>query len=205
LRFVLFVEGETESKVLPAFFKSWLDPRLSTPVGIKAVKFQGWGHLCQGVKTKANTYLNGPDKDEIIAVISLLDLYGPDCFPAHLRTVEERVNWGTKKLEDMVGHPRFKHYFAVHELEAWLLSDPQIFPNPVSKVLPSREPELINMQQPPKALLRNLYRTKTKGSYKEIINGTDLFGRLDPNLAYQRCPHLRQMLDDMLDLAVKVS
>jgi len=53
--------------------------------------------------------------------------------------------------------------------------------------------------------LRNLYRTKTKGSYKEIINGTDLFGRLDPNLAYQRCPHLRQMLDDMLDLAVKVS
>jgi len=76
LRFVLLVEGETESKVLPAFFKRWLDPRLSTPVGIKPVKFQGWSDLCQGVKTKANTYLNGPDKDEIIAVISLLDLYG---------------------------------------------------------------------------------------------------------------------------------
>ena len=104
----------------------------------------------------------------------------------------------------MVDHSRFRHYFAVHELEAWLLSDPRIFPNPVSKVIPSREPELINMQQPPKALLRNLYRTKTKTTYKEIIHGTDLFGRLDPNLAYQRCPHLRQMLDDMLDLA-KVS
>ena len=205
MRFVLFVEGETESKVLPAFFKRWLDPRLSTPVGIKPVKFQGWGHLCQGIKTKANTYLNGPDKDEIIAVISLLDLYGPDCFPAHLRTVEERVNWGTKKLEDMVGHSRFRHYFAVHELEAWLLSDPQIFPNQVSKVIPPREPELINMQQPPKALLKNLYRTKTNSTYKEIIHGIDLFGRLDPNLAYQRCPHLRQMLDDMLDLAVKAS
>ncbi|HHV16455.1 MAG TPA: DUF4276 family protein [Gelria sp.] len=205
MRFVLFVEGETESKVLPAFFKRWLDPRLPTPVGIKTVKFQGWSHLCQGVKTKANTYLNGPDKDEVIAVISLLDLYGPDCFPPHLRTVEERVSWGTKKLEDMVGHSRFRHYFAVHELEAWLLSDPQIFPKPVSKVIPSREPELINMQQPPKALLRNLYRIKTKSTYKEIIHGTDLFDRLDPNLAYQRCPHLRWMLDDMLDLAVKVS
>ncbi|NMA64585.1 MAG: DUF4276 family protein [Syntrophomonadaceae bacterium] len=200
MRFVLFVEGETESKVLPAFFKRWLDPQLSRPVGIRTVKFQGWPDLCQGVKTKADRYLNGPDKDEIIAVISLLDLYGPDCFPAHLRTIKERVGWGTRQIEDRVGHPRFKHYFAVHELEAWLLSDPRIFPNPVSRAIPPGEPESINMDRPPKALLKNLYRTKIKSTYKEIIHGTDLFGRLDPNLAYQRCPHLQQMLDDMLHL-----
>lgn len=203
MRFVLFVEGETEQKVLPAFFKRWLDPRLPSPVGIKPVKFKGWGHLCKELKTKANMYLNGPDKDEIIAIISLLDLYGPDCFPTNLQSIEEKVCWGTQKIEDMIAHPRFRHYFAVHELEAWLLSDPQLFPNSVARAIPPKEPELINMQQPPKALLRSLYRTKTNSTYKEIIHGTDLFGRLDPNLAYQKCPYLRQMLDDMLELAIK--
>jgi hypothetical protein len=94
LRFILFVEGETESKVLPDFFKRWLDPRLTKPVGIKPVRFKGWSHLCQEVSIKADKYLNGPDNDEIIAVISLLDLYGPECFPTHLRTTEEKVGWG---------------------------------------------------------------------------------------------------------------
>ena len=77
MKFILFVEGKTERKALPAFLKRWFDERLEKPVGIKAVKFEGWSDLYQGVKTKADTYLNGPDNDDIVAVTSLLDLYGP--------------------------------------------------------------------------------------------------------------------------------
>ena len=201
MRFILFVEGDTESRVLPEFFKRWLDRLLENPVGIKPVKFKGWSHLCQEVAIKADSYLNGPDQNEILAVISLLDLYGPDFYPDNLQTIEDRIRWGTNQIQNKVGDPRFRHYFAVHELEAWLLGDPRIFPRSVAEALPSREPELINMDQPPKALLKNLYRTKLKTTYKEIANGTDLFRRLDPQVAYKKCPHLRQMLDDMLALA----
>ena len=39
MKFVLFVEGYTEKYGVPAFLKRFLDPRLSRPVGIKAVTF----------------------------------------------------------------------------------------------------------------------------------------------------------------------
>lgn len=31
--------------------------------------------------------------------------------------------------------------------------------------------------------------------------GYDLFNKLDPNVAYQRCNYLKILLDDMLDMA----
>ncbi len=49
MKFILFVEGYTEDKVLPQFLKKWLDPRLTQPVGIKTVRFEGWQEL---VKTR---------------------------------------------------------------------------------------------------------------------------------------------------------
>ena len=45
MKFILFVEGHTEDKALPAFLKRWLDPRLESPVGIQTVRFDGWPEL----------------------------------------------------------------------------------------------------------------------------------------------------------------
>ena len=77
MKFIVFVEGHTEKKALPDFFRRWLDPQLSERVGIKVVRFEGWAELWREAPKKARLYLYGPDKDDIIAVISLLDLYGP--------------------------------------------------------------------------------------------------------------------------------
>lgn len=40
-----------------------------------------------------------------------------------------------------------------------------------------------------------------KRTYKKVVNGKDLFGRVDPAVAYEKCPRLRELLDKMLDLA----
>jgi hypothetical protein len=98
MKFVVFAEGYTEKKALPGFLKRWLDPRLSQPVGIKIVRFDGWSDYVRGTPKKANLYLT---------------------------------------------------------------------------------------------------------SYKEITHGAELFGELDPNVAYGKCPCLRIMLDDMITLAEK--
>ena len=45
MKFILFVEGHTESKAVPSFLKRWLDPRLSKPIGIQSVRFDGWAEL----------------------------------------------------------------------------------------------------------------------------------------------------------------
>jgi len=204
MKFVLFVEGHTEDKALPAFLKRWLDPRLESPVGIQPVRFEGWPELFRDAAQKAKMHLNGPSKDKIIAVISLLDLYGPTFYPADLTESDERYSWAKQKIEDNVGEKKFLQFFAVHEVEAWLLSQPDIFPATIRNAFPGKiaKPETVNFDEPPAKLLDRLYQQHTKRTYKKVVNGRELFGRLDPVVAYEKCPRLRELLDTMLVLAL---
>ncbi len=60
---------------------------------------------------------------------------------------------------------------------------------------------MVNSTEPPKALLRRLYRDSTGSNYKQTIDGPKLFSKLNPEEAYNKCPHLKEMLDEMLALA----
>src|SRR5437879_3271947 len=94
-------------------------------------------------------------------------------------------------------------FFAVHELEAWILSQPQLLPPTVRNALPGKatEPESINFKEPPAKLFDRLYRSGTGRDYKKLVYGKALFESLDPFVACKKCPHLKSMLDEMLRLA----
>ncbi|MBU4011151.1 MAG: DUF4276 family protein [Proteobacteria bacterium] len=203
MRFILFVEGYTENKALPQFLKKWLDPQLPNPVGIKTVRFEGWPELIKDAPLKAKMHLDGPDKNQIIAVISLLDLYGPTFYPRELKESKKRYDWAKKYIEKKVNQPKFFQFFAVHEVEAWLLSDPDIFPVEVKRAFPKKieNPEKVNFNDPPAKLLERLYPLHVNRSYKKVVNGKELFGKLNPSTAYNKCPSLKELLDKMLDLA----
>lgn len=204
MKFILFVEGELEERALPVFIKKWLDMRLSQRVGVKAVLFNGCRELVKSAPKKAIMYLNGPDKSDIIAVIALLDLYCPAFhYPPDKTIASERYVWAKEYFEGKINHSKFRQFFAVHEIEAWLLSNPSLFPSEIQRALPGKtqHPEEINFDNPPAKLLRRLYEEKLKRTYKKTTNGYALFSKLDPNLAYTKCPHLKQMLDEMLNLA----
>ncbi|PIE55298.1 MAG: hypothetical protein CSA35_02375 [Dethiosulfovibrio peptidovorans] len=201
MKFVLFVEGYTEAKALPEFLKKWLDPKLRSPVGIQPVRFNGWSELLSDVTQKARMYLNGSSQNNIIAVISLLDLYGPTFYPEDKTQSDERYAWGKNKIERDVNEERFFHFFAVHEIEAWLLSQPDIFPENIKFPSKIANPEMINFNEPPAKLLDRLYQKYVKRSYKKVVNGGELFKRLDPDFAYKKCPSLQKLLDKMLSLA----
>lgn len=203
MRFIFFIEGYTEDKALPQFLKKWLDLRLPNPVGIRTVRFEGWPQLVKDAPLKAKMHLNGPAKDQIIAVISLLDLYGPTFYPNNLTDSKERYIWAKEYIEKKVNQPNFFQFFAVHEVEAWLLSQPTIFPYDVKKSFPSKtqQPETVNFNEPPAKLLKRLYPLHINRSYKKVVNGKELFGKLDPDIAYNKCPSLKELLDKMLDLA----
>jgi hypothetical protein len=62
-------------------------------------------------------------------------------------------------------------------------------------------PETVNFDEPPAKLLERLYSQKTGRRYKKVTNGRELFGRLDPGVAYGKCPRLKELLDKMLELA----
>jgi len=203
MKFVLFVEGHTEKAVVPEFLKRYLDPRLPQQVGIQAVRFEGWAEMVKDMATRAKMYLEGPRQSEIIAVIALMDLYAPDFYPAGLRSAKKRREWATAELVRQVGQDRFRAFFAVHELEAWLLSDPKLFPAAVREALPKKvaKPETVDFDQPPAKLLERLYSSKLRRKYKKTTDGSVLFPRLDPQLVYEKCPVFQAMADELETLA----
>lgn len=201
MKLVLFVEGHTE-RALPAFFKRWLDSRLPRPVGIRTVHFNGWRHYDDEIATKVELNLSGKAGADVVAGIGLLDLYGPDFYPKSATTPADRYSWAKKHLEEKVDHPRFRQHFAVHETEAWLLAAPENLPREVRTALPPRStrPEEVNFDEPPGKLLGRLYREKLSRSYKKVIDGGDLFRALPPEQAAEKCPHLKSLLNEMLEL-----
>lgn len=200
MKIVLFVEGTTEM-VLGSFFKRWLDAQLPRRVGIKTVRFAGWSDYRDGIAIKAKLTL--AEKADVIGGIGLLDLYAPNFYPRGMATVAERYSWAKKHLEDKVGDPRFRQHFAVHETEAWLLADPEILPREVRTALPGRSahPEEVDFDEPPAKLLARLYREKLKRSYSKVVDGANLFRVHQPEKALQKCPYLKLLLNDMLELA----
>lgn len=59
----------------------------------------------------------------------------------------------------------------------------------------------MNFDEPPAKLLERLYREKLRKSYKKVIDGANLFAALKPEIAYEKCPALKRLMDDMLQLA----
>jgi len=202
VKFVLFVEGDTE-RALPAFSKRWLDQQLPQPVGIKTVRFAGWSQYHKVIAQKVSLNLTGDAGKDVIAAIGLLDLYGPTFCPAKIQSADERYEWAKVELEQIVGHQCFHQHFAVHETEAWLLSEPGKFPPAVREALSrqSAASENVNFDEPPATLLGRLYWEKLGKRCKKVIDGADLFAKLNPAIAYSRCPSLAPLLDDMLALA----
>ena len=201
------MEGYSERDALPAFLKRWLDPRLARPVGVSIIRLEGAADYKRKIAGKVRFHLGDGRGGDVVAAIGLLDLYGSGlAFPASATTADERYAWAKSHLEDdVVRHPRFRQHFAVHELEAWVLAEPTIFPSEVAaRIEPlSRTPELVNFDQPPAVRLARIYERAFAGrrSYRKIVDGASLFAKLDPALAVARCPSLKRMLDEMLDLA----
>lgn len=203
MKFILLVEGKTERETAAAFLKRWLDPQLRKPVGIQAVPFDGYADLVRKMATKARMHLEGPRRSEIVAVVGLLDLYGPTFYPPDKTTADERFAWGKGHFEREVGLERFRLFFAVHEFEAWLLSQPDIFSRDIKNALPNKvaHPERVNFTEPPAKLLDRIYKQQTKRNYKKTTYGKQLFAKLNPTTAVEKCPYLKAMLDEMLTLA----
>lgn len=204
MTFVLLVEGQTEKESAAAFLKRWLDPQLKQAVRISVVSFHGYAELARKMASKAKMYLEGPRQAEIIAVVGLMDLYGPNFYPKDKTTTDERYVWGKAHFEREVGHDRFRMFFAVHEFEAWLLSQPDIFPKDVRNALRNAtisQPERVNFNEPPANLLDRIYKQVTRKNYKKTTYGSQLFRRLDPMAAVPKCPYLKAMLKEMLRLA----
>lgn len=200
MKLILFVEGRGERLAIKEFLKRWLDKRTLQPVGLFPVLFDGWPEMVKDIPIKVPMYLQ---RQDVLGVVSLLDLYGPTFYPDTVRSSRERWDFGRKHVQDMHPDPRFRHFFACHEFEAWLFSNPSLFPAPVRQIWPSKlkAPEEINFTQTPKTRLDALYEKALGKGYKPTRDGKALFGKLDPEAAAEKCPRLKEFLHGLLEMA----
>ncbi len=213
MKIQLFVEGDVEQKVLPGFLRRWLLHR-----GIKELpefptphNFHGCGSLLKEIGKSAAGFLGRSDADEPVAAIGIADLKDPidhSFFPANVTTVGDRYDYGVSRIQEQVGDPRFRMYFSVHELEAWLLAQPALLPPEIQPALDeiAADPEEVNFDEPPGRLLERLFREavnrrELRHPYRKMKHGVRFFRQLDPEIAYGKCPYLSRMLDDVLALA----
>ena len=208
----MLVEGYTEHTAVPEFLRRWIDSRdpMRDRVGIDPVNLKGGGkELFDRIISKAEYYLKGPGQDQnIIAVLGMLDLYNPsfdELWPRRLDSVEKRYDWAVKEISARVNHKQFRMFFAVHEVEAWLLSQPANLHVTLSNndLAQCRRPETINFIIPPSKWLNQRYNRDLNKKYKKVVYGNQLFSKLEPDAAYSKCPYLRKMLDEMEVLARK--
>jgi hypothetical protein len=171
---------------------------LPQPVTITAIPFRGAQDYLEHFADRIKLALAAQSIDRAIGLIDFFRsgiAYRGD-------TVQEKYQSAKQELELRVKDARFIQHFAVHETEAWLLSDHSIFPAAIRPDLPkTSNPETINSAHPPAAILNELYVRRLTKKYKKPIAGASLFAKLDPNITADRCPHLKLLLDDILRLA----
>lgn len=205
MRFVLIAEGETERRALPGFLGRWLNPKLTRPVGIRVDNMRSSATLLREIVRRSKTHLSSPvAANDLAGVIGLVDFRDVP-FPPKCKSVLSRYAWITEKVQREVAHPRFRMHCAVHELEAWILSQPGILPTAVADALPKKasNPEELNFDRPPSRILQRLYWEKRRHRFMKTIDGVNLIQKLDPDVAYGKCPFLQRLLDDMLYLAIR--
>jgi hypothetical protein len=111
-------------------------------------------------------------------------------------------------MQAQVNHPKYRHFFVIHELETWLLSDTSVLNRSVheelAKKLKNKAPETVNDKKPPAKLLDEIFFATTGHNYEDKKPETcaNAFRRLDPKKAYAACPSLKAILDEMYEMAV---
>jgi hypothetical protein len=206
----LFVEGDTERgearrRTLPSFIHKWLDPQLpqGAKVGITAVRFQGVSNYLDDLAKKVALYL---DDGRANFVVGLVDLYGIPANRVELSryiTIQEKVAAGRKYMRNLVPKQyrnQFRQHFAVHEVEAWLLAYPEKWPPEVRDQIAKRLPEQVDFNEPPAKFLKRILG----GRYKKTTTAMNLFPKVDPQIAMDKCPYLKQFMQDLLLLAQRL-
>jgi len=206
-RIALFVEGDTERgearrRTLSGFFHRWLDPQLppTSKVGITVVKFQGVSNYLDDLADKVAFYL---DMGRANFVFGLIDLYGIPANRIDLSphvTIQDKVRAARAWVRALVSpqhQDRFRQHFAVHEVEAWLLAYPDEWPPSVRSQITKRPPEQVDFNELPAKFLKRILG----GRYKKTTTAMNVFPRLDPQVAIDRCPHLKLLAEDLLGVA----
>ena len=204
-RIALFGEGQTEHLALRNFFHKWLDPKLpqGRKVGLTSKNFRGVSKYLAELSQQVESYLTSGTADFVFGLVDLYGLPKEEIDVSDCSDIAEKVSKANGLIRARVPvtfRKQFIQHFAVHEVEAWLLAYPQKWPQNVREQITKRPPEQVNFTEPPSKFLARLLPKK----YKKTVSARNIFSTVDPNIAYEKSPYLRRLLDDLLEAAKRL-
>jgi len=119
VKFVLFVEGHTESWRFLHSSSGGSIRNSARRVGITPSVSRA-GRTTVEIAKKVRLHLSGPTGKDVIEQSASSTSTDPLSIHLTSRARADRVKWAKKHFEDQVGNERFAQHFAVHEIEAWL-------------------------------------------------------------------------------------
>ena len=201
----IYCEGDTEALALPRLVHYFQKSRLgSDPIKIKILNVKGVGNYVRAIGSNVQIRLDQGDW----FVFGLLDFYGIGIpLPKLSATVDNPIEARLKHLEQVivsrVAEPyrkKFKQHFAVHEVEAWIFADERALSKQLAgaRVPSEAHPEELNTGNHPAKRLASLY-SKHGQTYIKSVDGPLLLKAGEPELIYDKCPHFRLFIDDVLE------
>ena len=120
---------------------------------------------------------------------------------------EDTVRQDILKQIDPKFHDRVEVHFAVQEIEAWMIADPDGFCSvykyarqlaaDVTQLAPqSQSPEITDCNPMPSERLAELTR-KHDLVYRKTIEGPQALGKVNADVVARRCPHFREFRDSL--------
>lgn len=218
-RLLMLVEGQSEEVFVKRTLAPYLAERrvyVQPPIVLWTKRLDSGGGFRGGVSdwNQIRRSLDPLTRDSDAWVTTLLDFYGlPEDFPGYQAAIQpgdprERVASLQEAFMAAVGHPRFVPFLALHELEAWVFTAPDVVaehfgtPRLAARVRQVSEqagnPELINLgdSSHPKARLQGMGT-----GYKESSDGPTLLEKIGIEAIRDACPHFAAWLTRLEALA----
>jgi hypothetical protein len=200
-RIVLLCEGDTEELAVNQFLRRQLAEESLQATGLQAINLNG---KVQDASVKAALYLDDPN---VIAVFTLIDLYGMDRVNHHHSdSLDQKVTRVRDWLRSGLSSKRLADFFphvAVHETESWFLADGQALAQRLGDqgIGPDPQAELKNFQRPPSKKVNELFLSRKSDRYQKIRDGRPLFAAIQFERVYKACPYFRVFFDDLRSVA----
>lgn len=202
-RVVILCEGPSDEEILKVLFQKekalahvtpWLQP-LEKKFKEKEIR----SRVCNSLKTTG-----------VLAAFALVDLKGTSVnYPASSTSYIDKARFVKEHLKGFLSGlseaDRFYPHVAVHDIETWILADRGAVTNyfRISTVPYLADcPEAIDFNRPPSYILGDLF--KSNGLvYRKTVHGPELFSTVDFDIVYNKCPHFKDFVDDLIKVATK--
>ena len=196
MRIAIMVEGKTEKAFKPHLV-SFLETRLAGRMPRLLVhKFDGRIPKADKLRRIVERLLDDRRQPADV-VIALTDVYTGTRPPDFADATDAK-----NKMCAWVGSDeRFRPHVAIHDFEAWLLA----YWGEITRLAgsnrtkPRGAPETVNHENPPSALIREVFRTGSKGkAYVKARDANRILREKDLLVSANECPELKAFLNTIL-------